>query len=501
MIRKVVYAVSLVLGSMVLTDPVSAADRQWMEVKSPHFTVATDDSEKTARNLAWQFEQVREVIRQTCPWAPSDIPKPFLVLAVRDENGIKALLPQFWDRFDGPRYSSYSMSAPDRQYVAMRADVLGENTQITNPYQPAFWAYAFVAINSGLSRDLPLWFSRGLADVLSNAIVSNSAVDIGLPYPSKLQLLNGSQRLRLKDLLAADRTSPWMTDPARLPVFDAEAWAFMHFLTYAEDGAHRKRIDQFIAALKRGTAVPAAIDLAFKDIDTLEDAFTAYIKRPVFSYEKLKVEASVKRETFPSRRWSPAESSATRALFHAAMKRPVEARALLEEARKTEPNLPLVFETEARLMENDNRTAEARALFGKAVDAGSDSFYAHYRFATLTYAPGASADDLEKAERSLDTATRLNPISASSYLMLGELRMQRGRAAEGVAPLERAVALEPDRVRNRVSLARALSAARRPEEAQRVLQEAMAMASDDMERRSVQQALGMVQRPSGPPPR
>ncbi len=495
MVNKVKCALLIVCGCAVLGTPGRAADRQWIEVKSAHFTVASDDGERVARDLAWQFEQVREVIHQICPWAPSEVPKPYLVLAVRDENGMKALLPQFWSRLDGPRYSSYSMNANDRVYVAMRADVLGENTQVTNPYQPAFWSYASVAIHAGLSRDLPLWFARGLSDVLSNANVSNSNVDIGLPYPSKLMILNSAQRPRLRELLAADATSPWMRDSARMPIFDAEAWAFMHFLLYGENGAHVARVDRFVSALTRGASVAAATDAAFNDLEALEGAFSIYMKRPTFSYQRLKVQAAVKRESFPSRKLSPAESAATRALFHVATDRPVEARALIDEARATAPNLHLLFEAEGLMLEDEKKPDEARTLYGKAIDAGSDSFYPHYRFASLTNRPGATAEDLDKAERSLETATKLNPHSAVSFMLLGELRFQRGRAAEAVAPLERAVALERDNVRSRVSLGRVLMTAGRRDEAQRVAQDAMAIAANDIDRRTAQQLLDALQRP------
>jgi hypothetical protein len=37
----------------------SAADKEWAEVRSPHFRVITDGSEKDARRVAREFEQIR----------------------------------------------------------------------------------------------------------------------------------------------------------------------------------------------------------------------------------------------------------------------------------------------------------------------------------------------------------------------------------------------------------------------------------------------------------
>jgi hypothetical protein len=69
----------------------------------------------------------------------------------------------------------------------------------------------------------------------------------------------------------------------------------------------------------------------------------------------------------------------------------------------------------------------------------------------------------------------------------------------GVEPLLKAWGLERDSVRNRVSLGRALTTAGRRDEAQRVAQDAMAIAANDVDRRMVQQLLDMLQRPAAPP--
>jgi tetratricopeptide (TPR) repeat protein len=214
---------------------------------------------------------------------------------------------------------------------------------------------------------------------------------------------------------------------------------------------------------------------------------------------QLNADARVKKEAFQARRWSPAESAASRALFHAAMSRPVEARALVAEARKTEPSHHLTFEVEGTLLEREKQLDGARDAYGRAVDAGSTSFYAYYRFATLTNRPGAAPDSLAKAERSLETATKLNPNSSFSFLMLGELRTQLNRAADALVPLERAVALEPDSVRNRVSFARALALVDRRDDAQRVAQAALTISTTDADRRAAQQLIDMLQKiGSGP---
>lgn len=476
-----------------------AADRTWIEVKTPHFTVATDDTERRARDIAWQFEQVRATVRTVFPWAKNEIAEPIVILGPRDEDAMKELLPQYADRWNGARYSSVTSSAPDRHYIAIRTDVLGENDQNVNPYRPVFWTYAALAISQSLGSDLPQWYFRGMAEFVSNTIVTNSSVEIGRPIPSNLQRLASSQRPRLNELFAADRNSPWITDTiGRLPAFDATAWAFIHFLMFGEQGVHRPRLDQFTGAVFNGVPPQQATAVAFKDLEKVEYAFAQYLSRSIYSFGQIKIDANVKREAFATRKWSPAESNAWRALFYTANERPKEARMRIDEARKLEPNLPMIYEAEGRLAEDEKRPDDARVAYGKAVELGSTSFYAHYRFGSLTYRPGADAASLAAAEKAFDKSTSLNPDFAWSHALLGELRMQLGRPAEAITPLNRAAVLEQSTIRFRVSLARALMLSNRREEAQKIAEAALSLSKTDAERRSAQQVLDMLNRPTPP---
>lgn len=61
----------LALASFLIPNRVSAADN-WIEVRSPHFTVDTNAGEKEARKIADQFEQIRhaaDITRVSRTWA------------------------------------------------------------------------------------------------------------------------------------------------------------------------------------------------------------------------------------------------------------------------------------------------------------------------------------------------------------------------------------------------------------------------------------------------
>jgi TonB family protein len=69
----------------------SARDKpeNWLEVRSPHFIVLSDSSEKRARQVTDQFERMRAVFQGRFPRASIDTGAPIVVLAIKDEKGFR----------------------------------------------------------------------------------------------------------------------------------------------------------------------------------------------------------------------------------------------------------------------------------------------------------------------------------------------------------------------------------------------------------------------------
>ncbi len=487
-------AISLAVVSAVFFGASLTAQRAWVEVKSPHFIVASDDGEKSARDIAWQFEQIRAGIQTVWSWARVDFDRPVLVLVARDENSMKALAPQFWEERGGVRPGSVSANGSDRHYIAVRGDAKAVDTAGVNAYVNAYWAYTSVVLATGSRRELPLWFSRGLADVMSNTIVRESFVQVGQPIPWHVQRLrSGGERLRLRELITLDRNSPWVTDGARRPVWDAQCWALMHYLMFADDGAHRSQLDRFVTLLGEGKAAPDAATLAFGDLDAIDKGVNLYIKQELFGYVQIKADLNVKREGFATRVLSPAEAAATRAAFHAAMRRPVEARALIDEARKLDPNLPAPYEVAGILADAERKTEDARAAYAKAAELGSTNFYAYHRWAVLMGRP-ADAEGRAQVERSFTRAVELNSSYMPSHALLADVKTQLGHPDEALVLAARAVSLEPGRTQGRLALARALAAASRFAEAQKEAREGLAVAVSDIEKTNAQQLIDRLDR-------
>jgi hypothetical protein len=114
-----------------------AAERTWVLVSSPNFTVVSDAGEKSAARAAWQFEQVRAVLQRLWPWARIATGKPVVIFAARDETTMKSLAPRFWEVKGGVRPASVFVGGPDRHYIAVRTDVDEPDSLQANPYFPS----------------------------------------------------------------------------------------------------------------------------------------------------------------------------------------------------------------------------------------------------------------------------------------------------------------------------------------------------------------------------
>ena len=165
---------------------------------------------------------------------------------------------------------------------------------------------------------------------------------------------------------------------------------------------------------------------------------------------------SVERERFPVRKLAPAESAAVRALFHAAMRRPVEARALVAEAQKADSAFPETYVAEALVLDAENKPEEARAAFAKGVERGSMTAYAHYRLAGLMWRSDADRDTLAAVEKHLTKAVELNTRFAEAYSWLGEIRAELG-SGDSMGVIGRAISLEPREASHRLRAAYALA--------------------------------------------
>ncbi len=470
------YLSLIAMMAIALGTPASAGAQTWREVKGEHFTVISDAPERRVRSIAWQFEQMRSALAEGLPWTNPTLDRPVVVIAVRDENGMRALAPQYWEQRGGSRPTSVFVGAPDAYYIALRADVQVE-AQLQNPHAAAYWSYSALVLQRGLGGRLPLWLTNGLAAVLSNTIVRNNEVEFGRPQPWMAERAKEGPRLPLPALFATDRNSPYYRGGIDRERFDAQTWALVQFLIFGYKDNASARFDQLVGQLAAGASSEEAVAAVYGSVAALDEAYLLYIHQGVYSYSRLPTNTAIVEGKLPAQIAAPADQMASRAAFHVAMDRPVEARALVASARKADPASPAADAVEAVLLDQEKQTDEARTLFAKAAEAGSTSFWTYYRMATLRASGPMTPDDQAAIEPWLVRATTLNPRFAPAWAFLADIQGNRQRTDEAIESARRAVELENVNVMHYVRLARLLVSASRADEARAVAKQALPMAT------------------------
>jgi hypothetical protein len=490
--RATLIALSAALVLAMAID-LTSAEPQWIEMKSAHFRVLSNAGEGSTRTLTWQFEQIRSVIANVWPWARVDPSTPIAVIAVRDEHSLRALAPQFWEGKADVRPASIWASGADQHYIAIRADLRADDRSTLNPYITAYHSYVGLVLQSAVEPNLPLWLVHGLAGVLSNTIVRDNFILVGPPIPWHLERLNTLPRLPLADLLAVTHTSREYTDADRLNRFEAQSWAFVHYLMFGDEGVHRKQVDQFVDLIHRGTAPTVAFKEAFGSIQEYENALNSHIHKTLFPYVKAALDVSVKREAFEYRPMAVAETAAARAAFHVAADRPVDARTGIAQARKADANDPVSYVSEGLLLDREGKTDEAKAAYANAVERGTRNYYAYYRLAQLEWQADPDRDTLLKLEKHLTRAVELNDRLAGGHAYLADVKATLDPKSDAaVASARRAIALEPAEPEHHLSAARVSWRRGDFDDARREAQKALSLARSDRERDAAQRMLTAI---------
>lgn len=477
----------------------SAAPAPWLEIRSPHFTVLTNSGEKEGRRTLWQFEQVRQALLVIWPWAVIDGGKPTEIYAVRDEATLRSLGPQYWE---GKQYrpTSFWVGGADRQFIALRTDLPEPDDIGENPYQTAYWNYVSLVFHRSLPGRAPYWYSRGVADVLSNTIAREKEIHVGRLMNNRLRSVRESPLIPMNEFLAADARSRYGTREVEAWQFDAQAWAFVHFLMFSNRGEHQGRVSRFNKLLLEGTDADVALAEAFgPDMTPYFAGMREYIKRDIFQYARIPVALEVRTDGFSSRPLTPAESAVSRAAFLVAMSRPVEARALSAEAAKADPSSPGPAEIEGALQDRERNTAGAKAAYERAASLGSKQAQIYFRLAQMARPDGASLDEATRARMTghLEKAIALAPDFANALAMLADLRSDAGDSS-GIDLAQRAVRADPAEAYHRLTLARAFWNAHRPDEAIAAAQGAMSVAENDEQRGYVRRFLEFTARAPRP---
>ena len=223
----------------------AGAAESWVELRSANFTVVSNAGERTTRQTAWEFEQVRAAYAKLWPWAKLTESRAAVVLALKDETTLKAWAPEYFEVKGGLNVVSVSSHGADADYLLLRTDSRPSH-ELVAPNYNLYRAYLSALLAVSLERRLPLWLSNGLSEVFGNVSVRDKEVQLGRPIPWHLERFTQRARLPLRTVLEAEPGSALVLKDAEREVFDAQCWMLVHYLAFGDNGAHVPELNRFI---------------------------------------------------------------------------------------------------------------------------------------------------------------------------------------------------------------------------------------------------------------
>jgi tetratricopeptide (TPR) repeat protein len=493
MVRRTIVAAVLLLCAPRMT---SAADA-WVQVTSLHFTVVSNAGDKRAREVAWQFEQIRAAMKAIWPWVKGDLDRPVLVVAAKDENTMKLLVPEYWEKgSSGLHPSSVLATGLDRHYIALQADARADDTDAINPYYGAYWSYTALILDASFERDLPLWLRDGLAGVMSNTIVREKEIRLGMAPPWYVRTMATESRLRLQQLLTMDDRAAYYRNPATRDHFDAQTWALTHYLLFGAPDLSG-RLDGVIKAVMAGTPSLDAFQQAFGPLEAMEAAYLQHVRKQLIPYSRLKTETLIEAKAFGSRPLPEADALMSRAALHAVTRRSVEAKALIAEARRG-GDPAAAYEVEGVLAAVDGGAPAMRAALAKAEERGSTNFYTYYQLGLGALGNEPNASDVASAERRLRKAVELNPFHPGAHAGLAIALSLGSDPSRAIPVAQKALSLAPRDFFTRVASARAFWNAGQRDVATAQARAAVGLATDDGDRRQAREMLDAFLKAAAP---
>jgi Flp pilus assembly protein TadD len=388
----------------------SDSNLRWIEVRSPHFLVATNAGEKEARRIADQFEQIRALFHAEFANLRIDPAQPVLILAAKNENTMKMLLPEDWEVKGHVHPAGLYQQGEDKHYVILRLDSAGDN-----PYHALYHEYTHALLHLNFT-ELPLWLEEGLAEFYGNSRLGEKESRVGTIDEGHLYILGQNKLLPIETLLNVQQGSPYYNEANQASVFYAESWALVHYLLLDPEARQQQLMQKFVAAWNKGGTQSEAAQAAFGDLKRFGQVIEAYSRQRLFRVGAFKNGQQAADKTYAVRALSAGEVLALRGDCATHRKMMEQARPLVEQAVQSEPNLAIGHEALGYYLYRKEDHSGADKEMKKAMELGSTSFVPPYYHGMLLLQAGlGSSEVLQEAVKSFEKATQINPQFAPAF--------------------------------------------------------------------------------------
>ena len=124
---------ALLLASIALIAiPCHAKDDEWVEVRSPHFSVVSDAGDRRAREVALRFEQMYYVFGTLFSKKIVNLPVPLQIIAFRNTRELRDFVPLWHGK--PIQVAGLYQGGEDRNFILL-------DLSVEDPYRVVFHEY------------------------------------------------------------------------------------------------------------------------------------------------------------------------------------------------------------------------------------------------------------------------------------------------------------------------------------------------------------------------
>jgi tetratricopeptide (TPR) repeat protein len=435
--RRAFWEFSLLLITFVSYS--FAGEAEWIEVRSPYFSVVTDTGEKRGREVALRFEQMRAVFGALLTKAKVNLPVPLQIVAFRDTKEMKQHVP-LW-KGKPAQVSGLFEGNDDRPFIMI-------DMSVDDPWQVVFHEYAHQLLNGNTSTQFQPWFYEGFAEFFSTIKINRKEAEIGLPPENDVRVLRQASLPKVADLFRVRRDSSTYNERSdHRSLFYAQSWLVVHYLY---DKQLTGKLDSFEMAVDEGVSVEDAIQRAFGlSASDFDKVLQQYLNSSRFASYSLPTQLLIDSTGFTAKPLTSPDATAVLANMdlHSPDFHDKAMEEFLEVLQAQPDNVAALRGLGyGYLLKKDFPHAEE--YFSKAVAHDSEdprTLYYSALMIEMQEGPGLGNDrqELEVIQKRLEKAVALDPEFADAYCRLAFTYVSQGKADEALKTMVKAVTLNP----------------------------------------------------------
>jgi tetratricopeptide (TPR) repeat protein len=431
-----VSLLSCVVATFSFSPQASAGDSQWVEIRSPHFSVVTDAGEHRGREVAMRFEQMRGVFGTLMVKANVNLPVPLQIVAFRNTKELRQFAP-LWNG-KPTQVAGLFQGGGDRSFIML-------DMSVESPWTVVFHEYAHQLMNGNLSVQMDPWFEEGFAEYFSSIEVDGKEARVGKIPEYEYQVMRHEASIRIADLFKIQENSPTYNESGdHRTVFYAESGMLVH---YVYDNQLLLKLGTYFRLKYNNVSVEDAIQQAFgMSAPQFDKALRDYVTSGHYRYYPVLTPANIDSKTYAIKPLSIPDSSAILADIH------LHSRDYLDQSMtefqavlKADPNNAAACRGMGYAYLQKKDFDQAGQYFRRSSQADSKDPRVHYYSALLMSRQGSFTDrsELPLMTKELETSIALDPNFGDAYALLAFAEAYGPDPAKGLETMTKAILINP----------------------------------------------------------